>query len=179
MSKIRRFFSMCGNYSVVSTPRVMFAIHVKRKENNPKAKAHCFRITFLEIKAFTFPIFEFSDFFMFFMFFDVPARFQEAPSHLKSCFFLFPRSGKPSRMIPDRFGKLHFLWKFLKKWSVKVRPSFQKTHMYIQPNPDLRPDSESSNDFPWLFLISLNSNDRILRKSQNKIEKWVFGDAEY
>ena len=42
------------------------ASHLKIKGNNPKAKAHCFRITFLEIKAFTFPIFEFSDFFMFF-----------------------------------------------------------------------------------------------------------------
>ena len=38
----------------------------------------------------------------------------------------------------------------------------------INPNPDLRVDSESFVDFLWLFLISSNSNDRILRKSQNK-----------
>ena len=84
-----------------------------------KVKAYCFQNTFLEIKAFTFPIFEFSDLFMFFMFLDVPARFEEAPIHLKSCFFMFPRSGDPSWMILDRFGKLHFFMKILQKVSSK------------------------------------------------------------
>ena len=48
----------------------------------------------------------------------------------------------------------------------------------INPNPDLREDSESFVDFLWLFLISSNSTDRILRKSQNKIEKGSFGEVE-
>ena len=48
----------------------------------------------------------------------------------------------------------------------------------INPNPDLRVDSESFVDFPWLFLISSNSNDRILIKLRNKIEKGYFGDVE-
>ena len=124
MSKITWFFSMCGNYSVVSTPRVMLQIISKRKKNKLKAKTHCFRITFLEIKAFTFPIFEFSDFFMFFMFFDVPARFWQAPSHPKSCFLMCWSSGNLPRMILNLSWKLYFFMKIFQKVIIKCQVDF-------------------------------------------------------
>ena len=50
-----------------------------------KAKAYCFRITFLEIKAFTFSIFEFSDFFMFLKFRQGSGRLPAIQNHVFSC----------------------------------------------------------------------------------------------
>ena len=80
----------------------------------------------------------------------------------------------PGSILETSFFHKNFSkkWPFNVRWSSFVHPS------KINPNPDLRVDSESFVDFLWLFLISLNSTDRILRNSQNKIEKGTFGDVE-
>ena len=81
-------------------------------------------------------------------------------------------------MIPDGSWKLHFFMKISQKMTLKIRWSYFVHPSKINRNPDLRVDSESFVDFLWLFLISLNSTDRILRNSQNKIEKGTFGNVE-
>ena len=145
---------------------------MKTIPNNPKEIEIMILLSYLFIFLVNFWVYHF------FQNFDVFSWFRKLPMDSNWCFFMPWWSRDHPRLILDQFGKSHFFMKISQKWSLKVGPNIFVHPSKINPIPDLRSDSESFIDFLWLFLISLNSTDRILRKSQNKIEKGYFGDVE-
>ena len=185
MSKISWFFSMRGNYSLsLSALRVILktardSCFQQKKSPRVPPQGQYMRQHGKIWKNTSKKSFRtmFSD--EFFRFFPEAPR----PSQGKIWRFLKVfRCPEAPGTIPEwswmNLGNIIFSWKFLKKWSLKVRPTSQKTHMYIHSEPKVEKDYNCLNHFTWMFLISSNSNDRILRKSQNKIEKGTFGDVE-
>ena len=98
------------------------------------------------------------------------------PKPFEIMFFLVPKVWEAFQNDPRSIWETSFFYENSSKINPKNWPSSFSHPTKINPNSDLKVDSESFVDFLWLFLISSNSNDRILRKSQNKIEKAPFGD---
>ena len=179
MSKIRWFFSMCGNYSVVSAPRVMSYESYEKKEKQSESESALLSDHFPRNKSIYFSNFWVFWFFHVFHVFWCSGKVLAGSQPSKIMFFDVLKLWEPSQNDPESILETSFFHEiFSKNDPLKVRPTSKKTHMYIHSEPKVEKDYNRLNHFAWLFLISSNSTDWILRKSQNKIEKAPFGDVK-
>ena len=129
MSKISWFFSMCGNYSVVSTPRVMSCKSFENKKKQFKSESALLSDHFPRNKSIYFSNFWVFWFFHVFHVFWCSGKVPGGPKPFEIMFFLVPKVWEAFQNDPRSIWETSFFYENFSKKSLKwknVGPCFHQ-----------------------------------------------------